>query len=145
MHWATPKTDRMIKSSTNSSNQSIGSSNPFAKPECLPTQNPFNKEYDPSSVKSKQFDNSQSKGKNEFALDSDSSIEIEINEEKENFTEDNKLIGDDKADDGVTYDPTPYDKNPFRVKTPPPEWPSDGKVEKSSNALGLKNETTNSR
>ena len=158
MHWATPKTDRMIKGSTSNANQSLGSSNPFRKSECLPTQNPFNKEYDPSFVQSKHCVSSQSKGKDEdkspheISLDSDSRIEIEIHEEKENLAEDNTLIGADEADDGVTYEPTQYDTIPYRMESPPPEWKRDEKVEiikeqlqKSSHALDSNNETANAR
>ena len=100
MHWATPKTDRMIKSSASSVNQTFGSSNPFRKPDGLPTPNPFKKEYDPSLLKSQQHDNSQSKAKkqshftSEAALDSDSFIKIEVDEL---YGKNNRLICNQKT------------------------------------------------
>ena len=158
MHWATPKTDRMIKNKTTNGNQTPGSSNPFRKSERLPLQTPFNKDYDPLCVQSHQCVDSQPHGKNEnkfpheYDFDSNFHTEIEINEEKENIIKDNISIGDNEEDDGVTYSPTPYDKIPFRVGTPPPEWQTDGKVAKNnqqspktSHGLDSKMDTAQSR
>ena len=132
MHWATPKTDRMIKNTSSMSSQTISSSNPFRKPERNASQNPFNKSYNPNAAKDPEgITINQASIKNEVEIDSspdgrDCGVEIE-----KNIEAGVKASKDKKEDCGVEYSPTSYNSLGFRIGSPPPEWNKDQEVEKN--------------
>ena len=132
MHWAPPKTDRMIKNTSSMSSQTISSTNPFKKPERNASQNPFNKSYNPNTSKDPESINiNQASFTNEVEIDSspagrDCGVEVEKNSEAEI-----KASKDEKEDCGVEYSPTSYNSLGFRIGSPPPEWNKDQEVEKN--------------
>ena len=132
MHWATPKTDRMIKNTSSMSSQTISSTNPFRKPERNASQNPFNKSYNPNASKDPEnITINQASIKNEVEIDSspdgrNCNVEIE-----KNGAAGVKASEDEKEDCGVEYSPTSYNSLGFRIGSPPPEWNKDQEVEKN--------------
>ena len=118
MHWATPKTDKMIKNDTLSQNKSTSSS--LRKEENLQTQSSTTLE-NKVDLQSKNAETHQSTVK-----DKTRSCEHE-NDVDENMDQDNE---NDDPDDGITYDPTHYADLKYRVNTPPPDWAEDPSTEK---------------
>ena len=117
MHWATPKTDKMIKNDTLPQNKSTNSS--LTKEENLQTQSSTTLE-NKVDLQSKNAETHQSAVK-----DRTRSPEHENNVD-ENMDQDNE---NDDPDDGITYDPTHYADLKYRVNTPPPDWAEDQSIE----------------
>ena len=119
MHWATPKTDRMIKSNVS--------------PQKTNTDANLRKEKS-SEFKSIKESGKATNLKSEDILGSQSSDQVL---EKDPMTHDEtmeKMAQDndnDDPDDGITYDPTQYENLKYRVDTPPPEWEEDELEENS--------------
>ena len=89
----------MIKGDKRQGDETLSPNNPFRKySDDVPTKNPFNKEYDPSSV------------------------DKNTNGEEGCSNEDNKMNEAEEVDDGVSYAATPYDKLGLRIGSPPPLW-----------------------
>ena len=127
----------MIKSDTGQANQTLSSQNPFRKnADSLPSKNPFNKEHDPSCLPSERYTSLQpdtvspSTSQNDVRLNSGASVDKQMNEETDCPSEDNKVDEEEEVEDGISYDPTPYDTLGFRIGSPPPQWKegeTDGK------------------
>ena len=130
MHWATPKTDKMIKNDTLPQNKST--SNSRKKEENLQTQSSTTVENKVDS-RSKNIETNQSTVK-----DTKKSRESE-DEIDENMDQDNE---NDDPDDGITYDPTHYKDLKYRVNTPPPDWAEDQSIEKKNNTLQHASQTS---
>ena len=130
MHWATPKTDRMIK---NSSSQTTSSSNPFRKPERNASQNPFDQNYDPNVTKDPacNTNNDPPIFTNDTEIPSFPSGRDSVVEVKKKGEENINVCEDEKEDCGVEYSPTSYDSLGFRIGSPPPEWNKDQDVERN--------------
>ena len=133
MHWATPKTDRMIKTTSSMSSQTISSTNPFRKPERNASQNPFNPNYDPNATKdpASNTNNIQPLITNETEIPSIPSIRDSVVEVKNKDEANISVCEDEKEDCGVEYSPTPYNSLTFRIGSPPPEWNKDQDVERN--------------
>ena len=122
MHWATPKTDRMIKS-----NQS-----PQKTKTEINLRNEKSSEFQTVKESEKVTDL-----KSDDILGSRSSDQVlERNpmthdETMEKMAQDNDK---DDPDDGITYDPTQYENLMYRVDTPPPEWEEDELKESSKSS-----------
>ena len=117
MHWATPKTDKMIKNDTLPQNKITSST--LRREENLQTQSSTTSENE-LDLQSKNAETHQSTVK-----DRTRSPEHE-NDVDENMDQDNE---NDDPDDGITYDPTHYADLKYRVNTPPPDWAEDQSIE----------------
>ena len=129
MHWATPKTERMIKSHS-SSQSSFSSNNPFRKEmqkSSTSKNNPFDKDYDPPKQNTNPHSNNTNppKPQREAGLPSESSVNMDPDEDRNLSSDEIKISKTEEVDDGITYEPTPYDMLGYRMGSPPPEWTKD--------------------
>ena len=149
MHWATPKTERMIKTTSSGGSCPIFSLNtPFQNTEDLREKTQFDTEQNASSLDLQTSINTTSKTEDEVDLDSNLIFENKSNSEKEDTIEDNEMGDDDQADDGVSYDPTPYDKLGLRIGSPPQIWKKEHSNEnklESSQIESIQEKETKSR
>ena len=137
MHWATPKTDRMIKS--NVSPQKTNTEINLGKEKSSQVQS-FKESEKVTDLKSKNILGSRS---------SDQVVERDPMTQDEKIQKMAQENDNDDPDDGITYDPTQYENLKYRVDTPPPEWEEDelkenikSNPQNRSQASIEKNETT---
>ena len=129
MHWAAPKTDRMIKNTTDISprHTSLNQSDKNVA-----------KSQGHSSRDTEQNRNLQSK----TILPAELSAEEREKNEKQEDSIAEKEDDNDDPDDGITYDPTQYEDLRYRMDTPPPDWEEDHSKETSRTASHNASQTT---